>query len=52
MHFEGNYKNVKITVSVGDIIQQQIGAIINPANSRLIMCGRVTGAINVSEEER
>lgn len=52
MHFERNYENVKITVSVGDITQQQIGVIINPANSRLIMCGGVAGAIDVSEEEK
>lgn len=45
MRFERNYNNVKITVSVGDMTQQQIGAIVNPANSLLIMGGGVAGAI-------
>jgi O-acetyl-ADP-ribose deacetylase (regulator of RNase III) len=43
------YKNVKITVTTGDITQQQVDAIINPANSQLIMGGGVAGAIKCAE---
>ena len=39
------YKNVKITVTKGDITKQQVDAIVNPANSQLIMGGGVAGAI-------
>jgi O-acetyl-ADP-ribose deacetylase (regulator of RNase III) len=45
LNFEHTYKNVKITVILGDITQQQTDAIVNPANSLLIMGGGVAGAI-------
>jgi len=46
--FECNYKGVKICVVQGDITQQTVDAIVNPANSRMIMGGGVAGAIKRS----
>jgi len=40
-----NYKNVKIRVVQGDITQQSADAIVNPANSKMVMGGGVAGAI-------
>jgi O-acetyl-ADP-ribose deacetylase (regulator of RNase III) len=45
MTFEREYKNVRVAVCVGDITQQQVDAIVNPANSLLIMGGGVAGAL-------
>ena len=39
------YKGVNITVLTGDITEQKVDAIINPANSLMIMGGGVAGAI-------
>jgi len=39
------YKGVNITVLTGDITKQKVDAIVNPANSLLIMGGGVAGAI-------
>lgn len=43
--FEHTYKDVKIRVVTGDITKQKIDAIVNPANSRMLMGGGVAGAI-------
>lgn len=43
--FERSYKGVKIAVTTGDITKQEVDAIVNPANSMLIMGGGVAGAI-------
>jgi|Deesub1362B_J571_1020462.scaffolds.fasta_scaffold19982_1 O-acetyl-ADP-ribose deacetylase (regulator of RNase III) len=43
--FECNYEDVVIRVVQGDITQQIVDAIVNPANSRMIMGGGVAGAI-------
>lgn len=43
--FKKNYKNVEIAVVTGDITQQQVDAIVNPANSRMVMGGGVAVAI-------
>ena len=39
------YRDVKITVLTGDITKLEVDAIVNPANSQLIMGGGVAGAI-------
>jgi O-acetyl-ADP-ribose deacetylase (regulator of RNase III) len=39
------YKNTKIKVITGDITKLEVDAIVNPANSQLIMGGGVAGAI-------
>jgi O-acetyl-ADP-ribose deacetylase (regulator of RNase III) len=39
------YKDTKISVVTGDITKLEVDAIVNPANSRLIMGGGVAGAI-------
>jgi len=45
VNFERIYKGVRIVVATGDITKQEVDAIVNPANSRLIMGGGVAGAI-------
>jgi len=39
------YKGTRISVIAGDITQLEVDAIVNPANSQLLMGGRVAGAI-------
>jgi len=39
------YKETRITVTSGDITKLEVEAIVNPANSQLIMGGGVAGAI-------
>jgi len=43
--FERTYKGVRIVVLTGDIAEQEVDAIVNPANSMLVMGGGVAGAI-------
>lgn len=43
--FEQEYKGVSIRVVKGDITQRTLDAIVNPANSLMIMGGGVAGAI-------
>jgi len=45
MNFERTHKDVKIAVVTGDITRQEVDAIVNPANSLMIMGGGVAGAI-------
>ena len=45
MSFEYCYKNVKISIITGDITQMAVDAVVNPANSLLIMVGGVAGAL-------
>ena len=45
---EQTYRNVKIVVVAGDITTQKVNAIVNPANSSMIMGGGVAGAIRRS----
>jgi len=45
MSFERPYKGVSIVVASGDITRQKVDAIVNPANSMMIMGGGVAGAI-------
>jgi len=40
-----NYKGVEIVVKKGDITEEVVDAIVNPANSFMIMGGGVAGAI-------
>ncbi len=42
---EREFMGTKITVIVGDITKLEVDAIVNPANSQLIMGGGVAGAI-------
>jgi O-acetyl-ADP-ribose deacetylase (regulator of RNase III) len=42
---EREFKGTKITVVTGDITKLEVDAIVNPANSQLIMGGGVAGAI-------
>jgi O-acetyl-ADP-ribose deacetylase (regulator of RNase III) len=44
-NFKRTYKDVKIVVTTGDITRQEVDAIVNPANSSLIMGGGAAGAI-------
>jgi len=39
------YKSTRVTVITGDVTKQEVDAIVNPANSMLIMGGGVAGAI-------
>ena len=39
------YRGVNITILTGDITEQKVDAIVNPANSLMIMGGGVAGAI-------
>jgi len=45
MSFERVYKGVSIVVASGNITRQKVDAIVNPANSMMIMGGGVAGAI-------
>jgi O-acetyl-ADP-ribose deacetylase (regulator of RNase III) len=45
MNFEYGYRDAKISVITGDITKLKVDAIVNPANSLLIMGGGVAGAI-------
>jgi len=45
MSFERVYKGVSIVVVSGDITRQKVDAIVNPANSMMVMGGGVAGAI-------
>ena len=42
---EQDYRGTKISVATGDITKLQVDALVNPANSQLIMGGGVAGAI-------
>jgi len=45
MSFHRVYKGVCILVASGDITRQKVDAIVNPANSMMVMGGGVAGAI-------
>ncbi len=45
MSVEVSYKGVRIRVVEGDITEMEVDAIVNPANSLMIMGGGVAGAI-------
>jgi len=42
---ETYYKEVKIEIKIGDLLEENTEAIVNPANSLMIMGGGVAGAI-------
>jgi O-acetyl-ADP-ribose deacetylase (regulator of RNase III) len=42
---EQDYRGTKISVATGDMTKLQVDALVNPANSQLIMGGGVAGAI-------
>jgi O-acetyl-ADP-ribose deacetylase (regulator of RNase III) len=42
---EREFKGTKISVAAGDITKLEVDAIVNPANSQLVMGGGVAGAI-------
>jgi len=44
-NFKHTYKDVEIAVTTGDITRQKVDAIVNPANSSLMMGGGAAGAI-------
>ena len=45
MSFERTYQGVKIVVATGDVTRQEVDAIVNTANSLMVMGGGVAGAI-------
>ncbi|MDT7891686.1 MAG: macro domain-containing protein [Thermoproteota archaeon] len=42
---ETYYKEVKVEIKIGDLLEENAEAIVNPANSLMIMGGGVAGAI-------
>ncbi|MEA2089868.1 MAG: macro domain-containing protein [Thermoproteota archaeon] len=44
-YFKKKYKDIEIVILTGDITQQLADAVVNPANSLMIMGGGVAGAI-------
>lgn len=45
IEIERTYKGVEIVAITGDITKQKVDAIVNPANSRMLMGGGAAGAI-------